>query len=172
MSSFWRGLFKFQFRISFAFGIIVSVVLGALIIIISLKNSETEENYMWILGILIIIGGIIFTISLHALCGMLLEFLDNVAVIKKRVCIAIEDIEDENAYIEAMSSWKCTYCKGKNPPDTVFCIKCGRPKVAPVDETQPVSQTVEVPKDWLCAFCRVKNASDSLFCMNCGKPKG
>lgn len=135
--SFWRKLNKVIFYICMVFACL-GVVGGAM--------WGFGLRYQSWMGWVILLGGAVSIPVLFSAWGILLEFLDNVADIRRAVCNgqrilsnhALQQGQIDNTASQAESqyaqpvfvpeNWECTGCGTKNDGDSNFCFKCGKPR--------------------------------------------
>lgn len=130
--SFWRKLNKVVFYIS--------LVVSCLAVLGGAIWGFTQNDFSW-LGLVILLGGAILIPVLFSAWGILLEFLDNVADIRRAVCNgqrmqnqpqvfsgqSSQTLQKEQI-IKTMPEWTCTGCGEKNENESKFCYNCGKPK--------------------------------------------
>lgn len=140
--SFWRKLNKVIFVISlvvFCLGVVGGSIFGFMA--------------AWWIGLIVLVGGLILIPIMFSTWGIVLEFLDNVASIKRAVCSgAVSAPVNGYAPVQAQS--------GAAPQTSI---------------SQQVNYAYAVPvsdKWWVCSGCGKKNDNGSAFCFNCGKSKG
>ena len=152
--SFWRKLNKLVFYISLVtacIAVIAGSIWGFCQKSIEFHVSSNEVvilNSSWI-GTTILFGGTILILVLFSAWGIFLEFLDNVADIRRAVCKGQHIPSSQTSQIEQVSN-----------------------TTSSVPQTEQFSaEQVVVPKGWTCTGCGKYNDADAVFCYNCGKPK-
>ena len=122
--SFWRKLNKAVFYISLA-----AACIAVLVVSIWGFTSEALGN-SW-LGFVILIGGTILILVLFSAWGIFLEFLDNVADIRRAVCKGQHNPGSQTSQIEQVSN--------------------AAPSVTQTEQFS--AEQVVVPKGWTCTGC-------------------
>ena len=153
--SFWRKLNKLAFNISL-------VVFSLAEVGVAIWGFMEE----WWLGMAILGGGIIVIPILFSAWGILLEFLDNVAAIRRKVC------SGQSVVMNTAPAQK----SAAPSANTAAQVIGEAPQLqgdAPMSAgASTFSDMFSQPDKWKCDCCGKKNDGDAGFCYNCGKPKG
>ena len=62
----------------------------------------------------------------------------------------------------------CPHCSAQNPPESLFCAKCG---VSLAGEERALDSTLDAetaPSNYVCPRCQVDNEPGSAYCYSCG----
>lgn len=141
--SFWRKLNKVFFTLSLVFSII-AVVGGSI-------AGFMMGSLFW-LGFVILGAGLILIPAMFSIWGIFLEFIDNVAAIKRKICNGNGGGYLINANIGAAAQ----------------TATAGQTDAA---GAQYVARQFDNDENWNCQNCGKKNEAEATFCYNCGTPK-
>lgn len=133
---FFRGLNKVLFWISF--GMWMTAVLTFSIIFFC-------NRYIFGYGFLVLFLGSLIVVTAHTMWGMLTEFFDNVAAIRKNT----QPNNAQQSFVAVAAQ----------PAAPVYMQQ-------PAQPVQPVQQPAYT--NWFCPTCGTNNSGDSQFCANCG----
>ena len=151
--SFWRKLNTLVFKISlvvFSLALVGASIWGFL-------------SWRWWIGLIILVGGAVLIPIIFSAWGILLEFLDNVAAIRRQVC-------GQPMVMNTMPAQM-----GVIPSPEMAQMNVGVPQQVGVPMSAGMgtfSDMFSQPDKWICDGCGKKNDGDAAFCYNCGKPKG
>ena len=173
---FWTNWVRGISKLGMFISIVASIVCGGLLI-------ATEDEFFVTLGIIVIILGILITISLGALIMMISEISINTyntyavlknehpndqqpnSVISPQVHETITETQPTTGNTD--NSWVCR-CGTRNAAASRYCKNCGKSKV-------PSSYAPKPPKtnpndSWVCK-CGKRNPNSAEFCESCKRRK-
>ena len=133
---FWTNWVRGISKLGMFISIVASIVCGGLLI-------ATEDEFFVTLGIIVIILGILITISLGALIMMISEI----------------SINTYNTY---------AVLKNEHPNDQQTDTVISSEVHETITETQPTTENTD--NSWVCS-CGTRNAAASRYRKNCGKSK-
>lgn len=133
---FWTNWVRGISKLGMFISIVASIVCGGLLI-------ATEDEFFVTLGIIVIILGILITISLGALIMMISEI----------------SINTYNTY---------AVLKNEHPNDQQSNSVISPQIKEIVTETQPTTENTD--NSWVCS-CGTRNVAASKYCKNCGKSR-
>ena len=139
--SIWRKMNEIFFYIVLVLAIIAILVVSLLFV---LKGNN------WILGLLTLIAGAVLIPFFFSAWGILLEFLDNVADIRNKLCDGTISVK----YSKNMVS-KMTDAMRNNSRHV---------------SSAPINLSA-IREKWVCPDCNSDNAEAFLSCWNCGRKK-
>lgn len=144
-------------------GIIACIIVGIIIIVNATQYRYTRTDEVFI-GIVVIIGGSIFSwIGSFVLYGFG-ELVENSSLIRYELSKrnSSSNTLETSSVLQSESTsepfWVCPHCTKHNPPTLQVCV-CGTRKPIPAN------------RDWVCPNCSTENKSYMGTCMKCGKSK-
>lgn len=179
--SFWRKLNKVVFYVT-----LVIFILAWLFFTI----FAFTWDYNWWWGFIIFGGGLIVIPTSFTVWGIMLEFVDNVAAIRQKVCSdqgqqpafqsaqnvqsaqPVQNVQSAQPAMTAPAMMNMQQSVATAPSAPVAPVmqmpNYGKAPVAPVAPVVPVAP---VNGKWTCLNCAKENDAISKFCHNCGSPR-
>lgn len=176
--SFWRKLNKVVFYV-----MLVIFILAWLVFTV----WGFTWDYLWWWGFIIFGGGLIVIPASFTLWGIMLEFVDNVAAIRQKVCSdqgqqmtfqPAQNVQSAQPGMTApamMNMQQNVVAAPSAPAAPVMQMPnygtAPVAPVAPVASVAPVAPVAPVNGKWTCINCAKENDAISKFCHNCGSPR-
>ena len=150
----WKKIFKTVFYVLLALTLLL--VVGAAVVCVIYAAAENRAEF-YLFAALTFVIGVILTFISFAFLGMVIEMMDN-----------IEDIKKKLAEITA----------GKKPeaetPVIPAPVQSENADAVSKEPLQAAEETVsgeEKPESWICPTCGSVNPGQDLFCTTCGTKK-
>ena len=184
MKKFWYGLNKTIFRISLGASIVQVLILT---IIISAVVANISDNPILVifLGLLVFIFGSFFVIMIHAVWGLIIEYIGTVYEMRDDIK-SLENISGKNDLLSHKtipndSVKRCSRCGEQLRENDIVCLYCGK-VVDNLSETPPKPRNLESISNkyensnknsqsntwkWKCPNCETINSEAKRYCVNC-----
>ena len=165
--SFWRKLNKVIFYIC--------LVLTSIAVLVGTIMSFCSGRYTWWLGFVVLFGGIVLIPVIFSAWGILLEFLDNVAAIRRKVCDG--DTMQLDPYAAPVQNIPAPTNAAPVQTYSAPVQSYAQPAqsyAAPLQNTVQPAQNYTAPAPagmWICR-CGTENEMESKFCYKCGSSRG
>lgn len=153
----WKKIFKVVFYIAFA--LMLLAVIGGSVVCFIYAAMEKEARF-WLFGALTLIGGTIVTFVAFAFTGMVIEMMDNIEAIRKKVDAFGTNVMHVPAPVK--------------PAEPVNAEITVTPEPAAAEEeiaAEKEEAEMKTAESWICPTCGSVNPAADQFCTTCGTKK-